>query len=152
MSDGRTDNRALDAIVNEVVAEAHVSRDLILPEEIEYIRSHVLKKPLKVIHIWALGVGLVITGLYFGWNFGLPVGGPIGVLVASLFVCVLYLAWVLALSELSVAMPFAGGPFAYGRRASGKWRGFLMGWAMFLESLIATIGTAWRPVATSHSS
>jgi amino acid permease len=93
MSDGRTDNRALDAIVNEVVAEAHVSRDLILPEEIEYIRSHVLKKPLKVIHIWALGVGLVITGLYFGWNFGLPVGGPIGVLVASLFVWVLYLAW-----------------------------------------------------------
>jgi ethanolamine permease len=142
MSDGRTDNQALDSIVNEVVAEAHVSRDLILPEEIEYIRSHVLKKPLKVIHIWALGVGVVITGLYFGWNFGLPVGGPIGVLIASLVVCVLYLAWVLALSELSVAMPFAGGPFAYGRRAAGKWLGFLMGWAMFLESLFATIGTA----------
>jgi ethanolamine permease len=142
MSDGRTDNQGLDAIVNEVVAEAHVSRDLILPEEIEYIRSHVLKKPLKVIHIWALGVGVVITGLYFGWNFGLPVGGPVGVLIATLVVCVLYLAWVLALSELSVAMPFAGGPFAYGRRAAGKWLGFLMGWAMFLESLFATIGTA----------
>lgn len=132
----------LDAIVNEVVAEAHVSRDLILPEEIAYIRDHVLKKPLRVIHIWALGVGVVITGLYFGWNFGLPVGGPLGVLIASLIVCVLYLSWVLALSELSVAMPFAGGPLAYGRRAVGKWLGFLMGWSMFLESLFATIGTA----------
>ena len=130
-----------DAIVNEVVSEAHLSRSLLLPEEIEYIREHALNKPLGVIHIWALGVGVVITGMYFGWNFGLPVGGPIGVLVASLIVCVLYLAWVLALSELSVAMPFAGGPLAFGRRAVGKWFGFLMGWSMFLECLFATIGT-----------
>jgi ethanolamine permease len=130
-----------DAIVNKVVSEAHLNRSLLLPEEIEYIREHALNKPLGVIHIWALGVGVVITGMYFGWNFGLPVGGPIGVLVASLIVCVLYLAWVLALSELSVAMPFAGGPLAFGRRAVGKWFGFLMGWSMFLECLFATIGT-----------
>ena len=134
-------DRQLDAIVNEVVSEAHISRALLLPEEIEYIREHALNKPLHVIHIWALGVGVVITGEYFGWNFGLPVGGPVGVLVASLIVCVLYLAWVLALSELSVAMPFAGGPLAFGRRAVGKWFGFLMGWSMFLECLFATIGT-----------
>ena len=135
-------NRDLDAIVNEVVADAHISRDLILPEEIRYIREHVLRKPLRVIHIWALGVGVVITGLYFGWNFGLPLGGPIGVLLATLVVCVLYLAWVLSLSELSVAMPFAGGPMAYGRRAVARWLGFIMGWSMFLESLFAAIGTA----------
>src|SRR5215467_12475804 len=133
--------RELDTIVDRVVAEAHISRALILPEEIQYIREHVLRKPLGVIHIWALGVGVVITGEYFGWNFGLPVGGPVGVLIASLIVCVLYLAWVLALSELSVAMPFAGGPLAFGRRAVGKWFGFLMGWSMFLECLFATIGT-----------
>src|SRR6267142_6246443 len=63
----------LDAIVNEVVSEAHISRSLLLPEEIQYIREHALNKPLGVIHIWALGVGVVITGEYFGWNFGLPV-------------------------------------------------------------------------------
>src|SRR5262249_13102792 len=80
--------------------------------------------------------------MYFGWNPGLPVGGPIGVLIASLVVCVLYLTWVLGLSELSVAMPFAGGPLAYGRRALGKGFGFLMGWSMFLECLFAGIGTA----------
>src|SRR5258708_13528096 len=38
-------------------------------------------------------------------------------------------------------MPFAGGPLAFGRRAVGKWFGFLMGWSMFLECLFATIGT-----------
>ena len=130
-----------DAIVNEVISEAHINRSLLLPEDIQYIREHALNRPLGVIHIWALGVGVVITGEYFGWNFGLPVGGPMGVLVASLVVAVLYLAWVLALSELSVAMPFAGGPLAFGRRAVGKWFGFLMGWSMFLECLFATIGT-----------
>src|SRR5205823_10821522 len=88
------------------------------------------------------GVGAVITGMYFGWNYGLPAGGPIGMLIASLIVCVLYLTWVLGLSELSVAMPFAGGPLAYGRRAVGKGFGFLMGWSMFLECLFATVGTA----------
>jgi ethanolamine permease len=52
------------------------------------------------------------------------------------------MTWVLSLSELAVAMPFAGGPLAYGRRAAGPWLGFLMGWSMFLECLFATVGTA----------
>ncbi len=112
------------------------------PEEKKYLDEHSLKKPMRTAQIWALGVGAVITGEYFGWNGGLGVAGPTGMLIASLFVCLLYMAWVLALSELSVAMPFAGGPLAYGRRAVGPWLGFVMGWSMFLESLFATIGTA----------
>ncbi|HLJ14069.1 MAG TPA: amino acid permease [Bryobacteraceae bacterium] len=135
-------DRTLNEIVNEVITEAHINPDLILPEEIAYIREHSLKKPLRVVHIWALGVGAVITGMYFGWNFGLPLGGPVGVLIASLIVCGLYLGWVLGLSELSVSMPFAGGPLAYGRRAVGKGFGFIMAWSMFLECLFAGIGTA----------
>ena len=101
-----------------------------------------LKRPLRVLDIWALGVGVVITGEYFGWNLALKDNGPIAVLIASLIVCVLYLTWVLALSELSVGMPFAGGPLAYGRRAVDGSLGFVMGWSMFLESQFATIATA----------
>ena len=111
-------------------------------EERKYLDEHSLKRPMGTAQIWALGVGAVITGEYFGWNGGLGVAGPIGMLIASLFVCALYMAWVLALSELSVAMPFAGGPLAYGRRAVGPWLGFVMGWSMFLECLFAAIGTA----------
>ena len=136
------DDPLLSSIVQQVISEAHINPSLILPEEIAYIRQHVLKKPLRVVHIWSLGVGVVIAGMYFGWNFGLPGAGPVGMLIASLIVCGLYLTWVLALSELSVAMPFAGGPMAYGRRALGKGFGFLMGWSMFLEMLFAAIGTA----------
>lgn len=112
------------------------------PEERAFLAEHALKKPLKVLDIWALGVGVVITGEYFGWNFALKDNGPIAVLIASLIVCLLYLTWVLALSELSVAMPFAGGPLAYGRRAVGPAMGFVMGWSMFLECQFATITTA----------
>src|SRR6266540_1155585 len=132
----------LDQVVAEVVSDANVQAAELRPEEREYLKEHALKKPMGVLHIWALGVGVVITGEYFGWNQGLKEGGPIGMLLASLFVCALYMMWVLALSELSVAMPFAGGPLAYGRRAVGPAFGFVMGWSMFLQSLFATIGTA----------
>jgi ethanolamine permease len=108
----------------------------------EYAQRHALKRPLRVIDIWALGVGVVITGEYFGWNLALKGNGPIAVLIASLIVSLLYLVWVLALSELSVAMPYAGGPLAYGRRAVDSSLGFVMGWSMFLECQFATIATA----------
>src|SRR5215831_12936437 len=101
---------AVDAVVNEVVAEAHLRPEELRPEERAYLHEHALKKPLRVLDIWALGVGVVITGEYFGWNLGLKDNGPVAMVVASLIVCLLYLTWVLALSELSVAMPFAGGP------------------------------------------
>jgi ethanolamine permease len=101
-----------------------------------------LKRPLGVLDVWALGVGVVVAGAYFGWNLGLKGNGPVAVLVASLLVCLLYLAWVLALAELSVALPYAGGPLAYGRRAHGPLLGFVMGWSMLLEAQFAAVGTA----------
>ena len=141
-ADAPGERSELDRVVEEVVSEAHLQVEALRPEERQYLKDHALKKPMGVLHIWALGVGVVITGEYFGWNPGLKEGGPIGMLVASLFVCALYMLWVLALAELSVAMPFAGGPLAYGRRAVGPWLGFVMGWSMFLEALFATVGTA----------
>ncbi|MGI8980451.1 MAG: amino acid permease [Pirellulaceae bacterium] len=116
--------------------------DPLSPDEQKFLADHSLKRPLRVLDIWALGVGVVITGEYFGWNLALKDNGPVAVLIASLIVCVLYLTWVLALSELSVGMPFAGGPLAYGRRAVDGTLGFVMGWSMFLECQFATIATA----------
>jgi ethanolamine permease len=132
----------LDAVVDEVLAEGQLRAEELRPEDRAYLKEHALKKPLRVLDIWALGVGVVITGAYFGWNLGLKDNGPIAMLIASLIVCLLYLTWVLALAELSVAMPFAGGPLAYGRRAFGPPFGFLMAWSMFLECQFATIATA----------
>jgi ethanolamine permease len=104
--------------------------------------SPTLKNPLRVLDIWALGVGIVVCGQYFGWNLGLEQGGPVGMLVASLIVCLLFLVWVLTLAELAVAMPRAGGPLEYGERAGGPWLGFLLAWSMLLECLFGTVATA----------
>src|SRR5262245_55761642 len=116
--------------------------DELRPEERAYVEQHALKKPLRARDIWALGVGGVIAGMYFGWNLGLAGNGPIAMLIASLIVCLLYLSWVLALAELSVALPFAGGPLAYGRRAADPSLGFVMGWSMFLECQFAAIAAS----------
>ncbi len=132
----------LDAVVREVVAEAHLRPEELRPEERDYLTKHALKKPLRVLDIWVLGVGVVVAGAYFGWNLGLKDNGPVAMLLASLIVCLLYLAWVLALAELSVAMPFAGGPLAYGRRAANPLLGFVMAWSMYLECQFAAISTA----------
>lgn len=97
---------------------------------------------LRTLDVWALGVGIVVCGQYFGWNLGLLGGGPVGMLLASLIVCLLFLVWVLTLAELAVAMPRAGGPLDYGLRAGGPWLGFVMAWSMLLECLFGTIATA----------
>src|SRR3970040_1299805 len=105
--------------VELVAGEVEVPAELLGEQERQYPREHTLKGQLRTRQSWALGVGAVITGEYFGWNGGLGVAGPIGMLLASLFVCALYMAWVLSLAELSVAMPFAGGAVGYRRRAGG---------------------------------
>jgi ethanolamine permease len=33
--------------------------------------SNTLKRTLTPIMLWGLGVGYVISGMYFGWNLGL---------------------------------------------------------------------------------
>jgi ethanolamine permease len=135
-------SETLDAVVEEVLSEVHVRPEELRPGERAFLEQHALKKPLRVRDVWALGVGVVVAGAYFGWNLGLKDNGPVAMLVASLLVCLLYLTWALALAELSVAMPFAGGPLAYGRRTANPLLGFVMGWSMLLECLFAGISTA----------
>ena len=62
-----------------------------------------LQRSLGPTMIWGLGVGLVISGMYFGWNLGLPAGGPYGLLVATGVVTILYTAFVLGYAELACA-------------------------------------------------
>ena len=37
-----------------------------------------LLKVLGPVHVWALGVGIVLVGEYMGWNFAVGKGGAIG--------------------------------------------------------------------------
>jgi len=79
-----------------------------------------LKKVLTPLHLWALAVGLVISGEYFGWNLGWKSSGAVGMLVATLIVTVLYITFIFSFTELTASIPHAGGPFAYSYRALGR--------------------------------
>jgi ethanolamine permease len=87
--------------------------------------------------LWGLGVGYVISGMYFGWNLGLPLGGPYGMLAATAIVTVMYVTFVLAYAELACALPRAGGAFVYGHHALGPAAGYLAGMAQCVEFVFA---------------
>jgi ethanolamine permease len=96
-----------------------------------------LKKVLKPIHLWAIAVGLVISGEYFGWNYGWGVAGTIGFLIATAIVTILYVTFIFSYTELTAAIPHAGGPFAYSYKAFGPIGGFIAGYATLIEFLLA---------------
>ncbi len=45
-------------------------------------KSQGLSKVLGPMHIWALGVGIVLVGEFMGWNFTVAKGGTIGSVIA----------------------------------------------------------------------
>lgn len=96
-----------------------------------------LQRTLGPLLIWGLGVGYVISGMYFGWNLGLPAGGPYGMVAATVAVTVLYAAFVLGYAELACALPRAGGAFVYATRALGPHLGFLGGVTQLVEYVLA---------------
>lgn len=97
-----------------------------------------LKKALKPIHLWAIGVGLVISGEYFGWNYGWGVAGTVGLLIATLIITLLYFTFIFSFTELTTAIPNAGGPFAYALQAFGPLGALIAGYATLIEFLFAT--------------
>jgi len=50
-----------------------------------------LLKVLGPIHVWALGVGIVLVGEYMGWNFSVGKGGAYGSLIACWIIPALHL-------------------------------------------------------------
>lgn len=102
-----------------------------------------LKRSLKPIHLWAIAVGLVISGEYFGWNYGWGVAGTIGFLIATLIITVMYVTFIFSYTELTTAIPHAGGAFAYSYRAMGPFGGLIAGYATLIDFLLATPAIAF---------
>jgi len=87
--------------------------------------------------LWGLGVGYVISGMYFGWNLGLEKGGTLGLAIATFFIIIMYVTFTFSYTELACAIPKAGGGFDYATRALGKDWGFIAGMAQNIEFIFA---------------
>ncbi len=96
-----------------------------------------LKRALSPVMLWGLGVGYVISGMYFGWNLGLKEGGTLGLAIATFFIIILYVTFTFSYTELACAIPKAGGGFDYANRALGKDWGFIAGMAQNIEFIFA---------------
>lgn len=96
-----------------------------------------LKRTLTPLMLWGLGVGYVISGMYFGWNLGLEKGGTLGLAIATFFIIIMYVTFTFSYTELACAIPKAGGGFDYARRALGDDWGFIAGMAQNIEFIFA---------------
>jgi ethanolamine permease len=104
--------------------------------EQDYFQKRGLRRHAGMWSLWALGVGAVISGEYYGWNFGLGTGGFGGLAVAAVFMAIMYYGLVYSIAEMSPALPHTGGAYSFARSAMGPWGGFLTGLAENMEYVI----------------
>lgn len=118
----------------------------------DYFDKRGLKRHAGVLSLWALGVGAVISGEFYGWNFGLGTGGFGGLLIAGVVMAIMYYGLVYSIAEMSPALPHTGGAYSFARSAMGPWGGFLTGLAENMEYVITpavvvgAMGLLWQQV------
>src|SRR5438270_2352385 len=101
-----------------------------------YFERRKLRRHAAFWSLWALGVGAVISGDFYGWNVGLDAGGFGGLLLAGLIITVMYYGLCYSIAEMSPALPHTGGAYSFSRSAMGPWGGFLTGLAENMEYVI----------------
>jgi ethanolamine permease len=102
----------------------------------EYFENRGLRRHAGVWSLWALGVGAVISGDFYGWNFGLSTAGWGGLLIATVLIAIMYYGLCYSIAEMSPALPHTGGAYSFARSAMGPWGGFLTGLAENMEYVI----------------
>ncbi|KAL8022333.1 putative amino acid/polyamine transporter I [Plasmopara halstedii] len=91
----------------------------------------------KVPHLWALGVGAVISGDFFGWQTALVAGFDV-LLILLAIVTLQYILLSFSIAELSAMVPHGGGPYIFALHGIGKTAAFFAGIAECLKVIITT--------------
>jgi ethanolamine permease len=92
-----------------------------------------LLRVLGPLHIWGLGVGIVLVGEFMGWNFTVAKGGVFGSLVACWFAGILYSCVAMIDSEVSSTVASAGGQYAQAKHIIGPLAAFNLGLFLIFE-------------------
>src|SRR6266480_2282938 len=102
----------------------------------DYFTKRGLNRHAAFWSLWSLGVAAVISGDFYGWNLGLDAGGFGGLLIATVFIAVMYYGLCFSIAEMSPALPHTGGAYSFARSAMGPWGGFITGLAENMEYVI----------------
>lgn len=92
-----------------------------------------LSKVLGPVHVWALGVGIVLVGEFMGWNFTIAKGGSLGAIIACWFIGLLYVSLVMINTEIGSVIPEAGGQYAMAKYLLGPLAAFNVGLMIVFE-------------------
>lgn len=88
-----------------------------------------LKRGLKSRHLQMIAMGGTIgTGLFIGSGSALSKSGPVGALIAYIWVGTLVYSVMLSLGEMATALPISGAFTSYASRFVDRSLGFSMGW------------------------
>jgi ethanolamine permease len=98
----------------------------------------------KTPHLWALGVGTVIGGEFYGWQSSL-IAGFDGLLVILVFVTVLYTLLTFSIAEMSASIPSGGGPYVFSLHGIGPKAAYFAGLAETIK-VIATVSTTFYSI------
>jgi len=105
----------------------------ILDERQEKAQKSHLLKVLGPMHIWALGVGIVLVGEFMGWNFTIAKGGSLGSIIACWVIGTLYISLVMINTEIGSVIPEAGGQYAMAKYLLGPLASFNIGLMLVFE-------------------
>src|ERR1700710_2062058 len=86
-----------------------------------------LLKVLGPVHVWGLGVGIVLVGEFMGWNYGVGKGGAFGALIACFVSGLLYTCVAMIDSEITSTVAAAGGQYAQAKHTIGPLMAFNVG-------------------------
>lgn len=94
------------------------------------------ERKARLLHLWALGAGAVVSGDFFGWNFGLAQGfGAMAVAVGV--VAAMYVGLCACVAEMASLFPTrSGGAALFASEAFGRVGGFVAGAAQSAEYVL----------------
>ncbi|MPW18079.1 amino acid permease [Paraburkholderia sp. CNPSo 3157] len=113
-----------------------------------------LLKVLGPIHVWALGVGIVLVGEFMGWNFSVAKGGAYGSLIACWIIGLLYTCVAMIDSEVTSTVAAAGGQYTQAKHIIGPLMAFnvglylVMAYTMLEAADALVVGDLIKAVAT----
>ena len=94
--------------------------------------SHITKV-LGPIHVWALGVGIVLVGQFMGWNLSIVKGGSLGSIIACWIIGILFISLIMINTEMGSVIPESGGQYGMAKYLLGPLAAFNIGLMLVFE-------------------
>ena len=99
-----------------------------------------IRRTLSPVHIWALGVGIVLVGEFMGWNLTINQGGSVAALIGMWVMGMMYMGQVMMVSEMAAVMPEAGGQYTMAKYLLGPLAAFNVGLMQVFEYAMLEAG------------